>query len=262
MLFPEMRRFIYHRNPLDLVRCTLRFPPILKIARDSPVEFQEKIRDRFPNYQEASTVTMELPFAPPGIARIEVGQFVESQSTVHQFISEDEGWKITLSRDSLSLLTRKYERWEEFKDKLEAAFQALNVIYNPNYFSRASLQYVDVFDRLKLGLENDPWTDLLQPYILGVMSAAVPDESIRRFDAQYEFDFDADHGRVKIRTFYGKYPDRSGRTFVVDSFFQFMGKLAPDLVLGRLDFFHEQASRLIRWCITDDLHEKLEPEEI
>ena len=55
MPFPEVKRVIYKKNPLDRVICQLRFAPILKIDAEIPADFQEMIRADFPNYSEKMT---------------------------------------------------------------------------------------------------------------------------------------------------------------------------------------------------------------
>ena len=52
MPFPEAERVVYRQNPLDRVVCQLKFPPILKIEREIPVEFQDRIRKDFPGFYE------------------------------------------------------------------------------------------------------------------------------------------------------------------------------------------------------------------
>ncbi len=42
--FSESPRVVYGKNPLEVVICQLRFPAILKISSESPVDFQEALR--------------------------------------------------------------------------------------------------------------------------------------------------------------------------------------------------------------------------
>ena len=56
-MFSQEPRQIYQRNPLAEVICQLRFPEILSIGANLPVDFQEAIRDEFPQYQSR----LELP---------------------------------------------------------------------------------------------------------------------------------------------------------------------------------------------------------
>ena len=51
MNLPEYERVIYERNPLIQVVCQLRFPTILKIAHQEPVEFQDEIRFQYPLFE-------------------------------------------------------------------------------------------------------------------------------------------------------------------------------------------------------------------
>lgn len=50
MLFSEDEACTYAKNPLLEVICQLRFPPILSINENTPAEFQEAVRDMFPQF--------------------------------------------------------------------------------------------------------------------------------------------------------------------------------------------------------------------
>ena len=47
-MFSTEPRHIYRRNQLTDVICQLRFPEILTISANAPADFQEAIRDEFP----------------------------------------------------------------------------------------------------------------------------------------------------------------------------------------------------------------------
>lgn len=49
-MFSSENRCIYRSNQLGEVICQLRFPEILTISANLPVQFQEAIRDEFPQY--------------------------------------------------------------------------------------------------------------------------------------------------------------------------------------------------------------------
>ena len=61
MPFPEAKRIIYRKNPLDQVICQLRFPPILKIDAEVPAKFQDRIRGDFPNLSDSLEIKVEVP---------------------------------------------------------------------------------------------------------------------------------------------------------------------------------------------------------
>ena len=50
-MFSKTERTVYRQNPLAEVICQLRFPTILAIGAKDPVDFQDAIRDVFPQYQ-------------------------------------------------------------------------------------------------------------------------------------------------------------------------------------------------------------------
>ncbi len=52
MPFPEVQRVIYRKNPLEQVICQFRFPAILRIDTETPADFQERIRNDFPQFAE------------------------------------------------------------------------------------------------------------------------------------------------------------------------------------------------------------------
>ncbi|MGL6341617.1 MAG: TIGR04255 family protein, partial [Waterburya sp.] len=110
MKFPESKRVIYEQNPLIEVICQLQFPPILRISQQSPVEFQDRIRDDYP--------ILELSIGnqfPPEISNImqQIGNSFAGNQT-YIFKSEEFTWQLFLNQNSIALSTRKYKRYEEF----------------------------------------------------------------------------------------------------------------------------------------------------
>ena len=52
MPFPTSDREVYENNPLNEVICQIRYPAILRVAAETPSDFQEAIRDKYPMYEE------------------------------------------------------------------------------------------------------------------------------------------------------------------------------------------------------------------
>ena len=50
------------------------------------------------------------------------------------------------------------------------AIRALKDIYEPAFYSRIGLRYVDSVDRAALGMQNTPWSELLNQVILGELA--------------------------------------------------------------------------------------------
>jgi uncharacterized protein (TIGR04255 family) len=70
MQFPDYERVIYERNPLNEVLCQLRFPSILKVTSQQPVEFQEVIRTDYPILNIKRPVELPVPNQTPELTTI------------------------------------------------------------------------------------------------------------------------------------------------------------------------------------------------
>lgn len=163
----------------------------------------------------------------------------------------------------MALATNQYQRWEEFQSNFKLAFEALLKEYTPVLFSRIGLRYLDVIRRSTLGLEDRPWSELLQPHIAGVLATHDFDsEHILNTTQVIEMTLSNDYGRATIR--HGFAIDKAtGETcYLIDNdFFAEKIKDSND-VNDRLTQFNLRARRLFRWCITDKLHEAMEPQAI
>ena len=116
MLFSDHSRTHYRNAPAREVICQLRFPSILTINAAEPADFQEAIRGEFPQYARRQDA------APPRITGLGGPNVkVEQQPPVtnHNFISEDNQWKLNLTKDFIALSTLHYSGWEEFARHLE-----------------------------------------------------------------------------------------------------------------------------------------------
>lgn len=268
MPIPEAPRVIYKRNPLDQVICQLRFPPILRIDAEIPANFQEKIRKGFPHYSEVP-FKMELPPAlqgkiPPQAVDQVFNALRSSGNKNHEFTSADENWKVNLSRTFIALTARNYERWEQFREKLELPFNALIDTYGLDNFSRIGLRYVDVFRRSSLGLDGVGWEQLLQPFIIGILNNPdVRDEDeVKSYSSTCELNLPEQQGSARVGASVVQHVDSGERCYMIDSDFFDSNTTSIDRALDRLEHLHSYASRLIRWCITDLLHQAMEPQSV
>ena len=156
MLFSEYARYQYVRSPLVEVICQLRFPAILTINTKEPAEFQEAVRHDFPRYAARKE---QLPPKVTGLGT--PNPKLEQQPAVvnHSFVSADGLWKINLTKDFIALSTLRYTQWEDFALRLDKPLAQFIQVYEPAFFERVGLRYVNAVSRKALGL-----TDLLDVY--------------------------------------------------------------------------------------------------
>ena len=84
-MFSHEDRCIYRKNQLADVICQLRFPEILSISTNLPAEFQDAIRDEYPQYSSKMEPTAPKLEGNPGNLSI-----VNQPSTInYQFASAD-----------------------------------------------------------------------------------------------------------------------------------------------------------------------------
>lgn len=261
-MFSQEPRCIYQNHQLGDVICQLRFPEILSISASAPAAFQEEIRDEYPQYAaKMETPAPKITGAP--------GHFnVENQpGTVnYHFISEDGVWRVNLTSKFISLACTNYTGWEDFALRLDKPLAAFIKIYKPAYFERVGLRYLNFISRNALGLENVPFSELINPIYLGPLS----DEEVSEASSS-RCSIDAELGlrggcRVNLHAGPGLIK-RNGQAeqevrFIFDQDLFLPGKLPINLTTGALQTLHTQAYSIFRGAITDTLHNALMPETI
>jgi uncharacterized protein (TIGR04255 family) len=264
MPFPEVARVQYGKNPLDVVVCQLRFPPILRVDASLPVEFQDRVRADFPDYVESADVQIEVPSAvgdqiPPEILR----QVIQSMPTRnYEFASADGQWKINLSRTFIAVTTTRYVRWEEFRERLTLPLASLLENYQPAYFSRIGLRYINKIRRSILNLQGVPWRELLSPSVIGMLGSPETADSVNKVESTQEIRLAQAESIARVRSRVTNEGEPAEEIFVIDADYFHAGRTDAGQAIDRLNFLNSRSSRLIRWAITDRLHQSMEPEAI
>lgn len=258
-LFPASPRVIYRKAPLTGVICQLRFPPILRIESAPPADFQDRIRDNFPLLERRPQAISAAPGLPP-----EILQFLLAPAAVgsnYVFQTEDQQYTLTLAPDSLAFSTKRYERWEGFRNLLAPPLNALIEIYKPAFFSRIGLRYQNSIQRQTLGLVEHRWSELLIPEILGALALDQFEANILEVKKSVRANLPEGGGAVFVQHGFGGAQGRDRDIYLLDFDFS-REKTEVHDALSVLDDFHTRAGRAFRWCITPLLHDRLEPEQL
>lgn len=244
----------YGAHQLAEVICQFRFPEILTVSAKDPVEFQEAIRDAFPQFLRKN----ELPVLRPGNTQ-KVAPVIN-----YQFSTADGKWRVNLTSRFISLTCTSYTGWEEFAAHLDKPLAAFIQIYKPAYFERVGLRYLNFISRFALGLEGISFRELIAPCYLGpLVEEEISESSVSRCTIDAEL---ALRGgcRAKIHAGPG-IVKRAGKEdseikFIFDQDLFMPGQLPLNLAVGALQTLHAQADSLFRGAITQRLHEAMEPE--
>ena len=260
MNLPESKRVIYKRNPLVEVVCQLRFPPILKISHQEPVEFQDEIRFQYPLFE---TTQSQVPSEIAAVIQ-QFGLPVQSD-IAYSFKSEDQKWQLAITKEFIALTTSAYERYEQFKQRLQEAVEIFERIYRPSFYTRIGLRYQDLIIRSNLGLEDKNWSDLIamhiaselhDPELLSSIQAVMKNLVLKTQHGQVNFK----HGLVTVKE-PGKNNDEIAYLFDAD-FYTEQKIERNGNVWNILDQSNKSARRLFRWSITDILHNAMQPQAV
>lgn len=265
MLPADLERVIYQHNPLDAVICQVRFPTILKIDTEVPSAFQERLSTEYVDVVENHEVLFAFQIGGKPVAqRDEAGQVNPVGMRNYGFLSEDHKWTVNLTRNflSLSIAPGSYVRWEDFIAKFETMLDMFIEVYKPVVFTRIGLRYVDVFVRSKLNLPGVDWAELIAPPLLGVLGSVELKKDVKQLQSIFVMGLQDDESEVRVSASTAKSAESDETCFVIDSDYYDLRRRKPEEVLARLNVFHSQAFGLFRWCITDKLHEAMEPSKI
>ena len=259
-MFANESRVRYRKNQLGEVICQLRFPEILTIEANVPVDFQEAIRDEFPRYSVRKEAPLPKLTGAPGNLHLEK----QPQTNNYQFVSADGAWRVNLTSHFISLACTRYTCWEDFAAKLDKPLAAFIKIYRPAFFERVGLRYLNFISRSALDLDGTPFKELIQPQYLGVLA----DEEVQE-TAAARSSIDAELAirggcRAKLHAGPGLVkrngqPDQEVK-FIFDQDLFMAGNVPVNMSAGALQTLHAQADSIFRGAITDTLHDAMEPE--
>ena len=258
MLFAPYERLQYARSPLVEVICQLRFPTILSIGTNEPAAFQEAVRKDFPRYAARQEQV------PPKVVKKGNATALEPQKPItnYHFVSEDGRWKLNLTQNFIALSTLSYQRWEDFAARLDQPLAQFIQIYQPAFFERLGLRYVNAISRQRLGLEDQLWDDLIRDHYVGILGQPdVEETEITKCSLDVETPL---VGGYRMKVHAGPGLIGGGKTdkevkFILDSDFSAAGQLTADSVPAKLEDMHRFALCLFRGAITDELHQAMGP---
>jgi uncharacterized protein (TIGR04255 family) len=241
----------FGNNSLAAVVVQLRFHPILKTA-EYYAEFQEKIRPRFPGYEEVETQTVEMTFdaksAPASIVR---------SAKVHRFLAVNEPTVATLETTAVTIEYAAHKNRATLIEDFNLVVEALNV-YRPVPV-RLGLRYVNVIEKHKLEeyfKKEMNWSELLAPTFATVPGGlAMPDA-----DTHYlvEATSPRDQGKMTVRYGLLMPPGAKEQHFRLDTDRFFEGSVNIDQCTTLLKEFSEDIFQVFMMAAGPKLIEWME----
>ena len=262
MTFPESERVIYQKNPLAEVSVELRFPPILKIDASPPADFQDKIRSTFSDYGQSRDSINIPPNAPQAVQKIMKSLPLGGGPVNHLFTTGDKKQQVILTREKVALKSLAYTRWEDFNSCFDHVRKVFEEIYQPSFYSKISLKYVDVIRRSILGLNDVRWSELLTAEVGGALTSPELAQRIDSSSSEFHCSLDDPNSFLTLKTSIALAEPGREHCFVINSEFHTHSKTETANVEQVLGTFNRSAGQLFRWAIQRRLHDALQPNSV
>jgi len=187
----------YGKPPVDEVAFRFDFPLILRLSNELPYVFQEKICKKYPVYNQQ--IEQEISIVAGGIGDKPIAPTVSSRPmNSHTFQTENGDGLVTIAPGYFYFSTRKYVKWEEFKEEAYEIFNLFREIYAPQLYTRVGLRYLDVFVRSRYGLNDKKWSELINPEFLGQLSNENVDGNFFNSACDIKFIDSIDRARITV----------------------------------------------------------------
>jgi uncharacterized protein (TIGR04255 family) len=242
LCFPQQEDVRLQRAPLAEVVCQVRFPPVLRIANEQPVDFQERIRGRFPRLEAEQGVVVHM--APLGTEP----PSTEPRPRIFRFKSRDEHTTISLALNFYALSTTSYTHWADFLDLLQLANQAACEIYDLPYAVRVGLRYINHLTLENTGTNNvAELLELLRPELTALLRVDCWDEPVEMLN-QLLLTGENDE-RLTLRSGF-----RGGEEaiFLLDFDHYVEGNIPLENLLALCQRYHDVIYNAFRWCIQEE----------
>jgi uncharacterized protein (TIGR04255 family) len=248
--FPDKLEVQLVNPPLEEVVCQVRFPILLRIAKEEPIELQERIRDRFPYLEWGQGVQLQLP--GPGI---KAEPLAEIQPKIYRFKTSDEETAVSLAPDFYAVTTNNYTHWQEFADALQFAHKAVLDTYNLPYATRIGLRYIN---RLTLHNTNSQTKNELFSLVCSELTALLQGEVWQDTDSMSSLlVFSDDSAQLNCRIIYEEVDGLPN--FVLDFDYFEKGKLPLEGLIERCDNYHKIIYNAFRWSLCDESLDRFQP---
>lgn len=248
--FPVVEDIHLRKAPVREVICQVRFPTILRIAKEEPAEFQERVRSRFPLLEAERRLIIETEGLKPG------GR-AQFSPAIFRFYSRDKARSVSLGTDFYALSVKDYRHWEDFATCLAHVAESAQDVYAIPYATRIGLRYINVLDRDFGGFDTfDQVLNLLRDELTVMLRTDVilsPDLSVHRIQTATNGD--------RFTFLYGFTPEETSDAgqFLLDFDHYAEGELDLESLLSRCERYHQNIYSAFRWCIAEDKLDFFEP---
>ncbi len=239
----------FERTGLAAVICQLRFDPLLRISHETPIQFQELLRDDFPEFGFRSE-SIDIQIATGGQI-MKPAEAPQAEPSVWLLTARDEKWTVALGSNSLSLETAAYQNFADFSRRLDQVLNALEETYPAiDTFRRVGLRYVNVFTEADFPGGN--WLDKLNPNLMGPMADEQIGDSVVR--ARQQFVIEESNWTITVNHGSGQ-----GDAYRLDLDHATVSDVPRTEVREILREFNRHLDLVFRWSISEEMYHAMGP---
>ena len=247
-----MENVRYSNSPLAQVVAQIRFPNLLEISNIEPVLFQQKIRKDYPLYSKAFEKQRQFAIDNQNKS---ISKLLDMDIVNHQFSNTEGNWYVNLTNTFLSISTSKYESYADFLDKFMLVVNEFYQIYQPSFYTRIGLRYIDAFSKKRYNKERKDWHDLIESWALGLLSHQEFGAKVTGLQNVAEMNIGEGYGAKIITSLGYVNNDFSEKQFILDTD-AFLNKNSdPNELLTILNKLHEYSYNVFESVVRDELRE-------
>lgn len=178
-------------------------------------------------------------------------------------IKLDDVHVVYLNSQSIVVVAESYKSWGGFWFWVNRVVLAVRICCSIQSFKIVSLKYVDVFVPVRLGLGNghELWQQLLNPSLLGITGVDLKGASVFYSQSTCEIGLTtADYMYIRHGVVHESSIDTISYRIVTH--FSTDVEVEFEELENKLRGYNIWAVQFFRWCISDQLHNAMQPEEL
>jgi uncharacterized protein (TIGR04255 family) len=247
--FPVKQEIQLKKPPLNEVICQVKFPPILRISKETPVNFQEAIRSRFPELEIEQGVLLQL-----GISPASENPVMETAPKIFRFKSSDSKSSVALAPDFFALSTNAYTHWGNFRNEFMFIEQAARNEFSFPYINRIGLRFINRFTRKNTGCKTffellDLFRDELTCFIRSE-AWTEPNNMISQIGLS--------DNKAKLNLGFGFAKEQKEQFILLDFDYFEDSQIEFKNLSEKIDQYHTKIYQAFRWCLKDSSLERFE----
>lgn len=236
------------RSPLVLVAAQINFEEVgREVTHKQARDIQKAVDGHWTHLAPMSLVTTTV--TPTGAVN-------EAPRQAYRLSNQDGTWSALLNPDGITIETRAYPGWADFRATIESFARAVVDVFDPANEARMGVRYVD---QVPLPEGKDGWEGLVPDSLLGVAQDARLGSGVLASDQRVLLQLAPD---VRCVLRHGLLADAAGAFGQVylldfDVFRENAGPYSLPSLMEGADSLHALAGSVFRASITDDLYKWL-----